>query len=778
MSRDNWGNEFFGKSYVGGNFMSFFDAMSHGMDGGAMRGDMSNESAGMRGWNWTAVHLKAMQFSTAELDIFVSQSLKREIEKVFGVQEKTANGSVQSSQSENIPDGYEIAPSLYGLQKLMRKPNRWIPGSVWQYQLGQHLEVFGVAFALVIPGSNNCPTEMYLIPKPLIDFWPFFRDSIDGGYRVGQLVSGGFKSYSTERAKTYRAMLTKIQNRIYPAEWVIEIGVPHPFWIDDWSNPTDAMSDALQTDLDLNKTRRSVLQNQMMLGPRLSVKPGTVLDANQKEAYLAEMQARNAGPGNAGKSSFDPDGISIETAQYNAKEMEYRASVVDSRDTLLGHRLVSPSMVGLNDASSYASMVATSRVFSRYAMQPIMNMVSDQLCIGLQRWYNSPYDEFSLRLMASTIDDPQLKETQIANDLKSFALKKGEYRKMRQLEPLGDERDEEIAGVNSAAAMPGAPGVPGMPGAPGAGPQMPGQPGEAAGASATGIGAAVNPADSGAVAPETKAAAEYASISRQQFARNSKATKDILYDVRDGEMPAAVAVEMLGSIGYDTERAQRMIDAAVAGNPGGGTDGAETKEGVGMVLKGLPTLRSVSDASHGTGKSWFGANLTGLSRRAVKRASVVLVGKGCLELLRDPHLTVLYPILDGGPETLKTLRRIASGFGPVGCHFTHLEILGDADEESIVARVESPDLEILQGKVSQSVSHSSRHITFRPHVTLARCAVGHGAKLISGLKLGLENVVFQVKNFRVVTGDSVSIVKTSERRPTLEGLRQKSLIED
>ena len=759
MNRFNWTDEAFGKSYVDGQFISSFEALSRGMDGGAMRGGLANETAGMRGWNWTAVHLKAMQFSTAETDVFVSQHLKSEFEKVYGVTEKSGNGSVQSAQSEGIPDGYEIAPSLYGMQKLLRKPNRWTPGRVWQYQLGQHLEIFGAAFILVLPGTNNVPTEMYLIPKPLMTFWPYYNQALSGGWRVGQLVSGGFVNYSKEPARTFRAMLTKIQNKIFPAEWVIEIGVPHPFFIDDWASPSDAMSDTLQTDLDLNRTRRSVLKNQMTLGPRLSLKPGTVLDANQKEAYLAEMQSRNAGPENAGRASFDPDGISVETAQYNAKEMEYRASIVDSRDAILAQRFVSPSMIGLGDASSYAAVVANSRIFSRYALQPIMNIVSDQLCVGLQTWFQPPYDEFSIRMMASTIDDPQLKETQIANDLKSFALKKGEYRKMRQLEPFGDDRDDEIAGNPSAPA-----GAPGMPGAPG----------EASGASATGVGSAMNPSDVGAVdgpaaIAETKSATEYSAISRQQFVRNRKAIADILSDVRDGEMAHGVGVEMLAAIGVESDRAQRMLDATMKGRETSPGD-----SGTKMVLKGVQAMNMASGVTV-TAKNWFGAKLTGKSRRAVMRATATLLSEGCRESGQDPHVKVLYPIGECSPQDIARVRNVASGIGPAGCHFGRVYMLGDSDDAAIVVEVISEELKMFHKAVSQILPSSSRHITYRPHVTMAYVPDSYtGEDFISGLNL--ENVSFSLRSFRI-EGDRTSIIRTAAESPSLSTVSQKTIFD-
>lgn len=397
------------------------------------------------GWNWTAILAKSLQWVLADVSVYIPPHIAELANYTPQIRKSL---DTRAKQNKNIPEDWVIAPPGHIIAKLLSNPNPWVGRESLLFEISQQLECHGVAYVILLPDDRDRPKHMYLIPRGLI--WDVGGTSLhpEGAYQTGQLLARPV-TYNPEKSgspQTMRQMYQWLSNKEFSARYVMQLSYPSLLYRDQWTSPTRMMADTNVTERQLRDSRWATLQKQTSNGPVFKEKPGVTLSPAQKEHILAEHEAKAQGPQNSGAPRWAQDGVEVEMPGYSAREMEYADSTEQNRKELLGQRMTPESVVGLSGSGNYAETIGIVRTWSRFASQPVMDLVTGQMECHLRTFFEYPFDEFSIHMLAGTIDDDQLRQQQLMNEVTATSITIGEFREASGRERFGDERDEKIAG--------------------------------------------------------------------------------------------------------------------------------------------------------------------------------------------------------------------------------------------------------------------------------------------------------------------------------------------
>lgn len=519
----------------------------------------------VRGWNHTAILAKSYQFTLASLTVFCSPEIADFVSS--GRENYRAASRISGIEHFSVPEDWVQAPREYRIARLMRQPNDFEDESIFKFRISQQIETHGVCYILVLPNSEGIPSQLYVIPKYGVQPQPSSTKFPGGSYRTHNLSRNMRPIENSARPSSFAEMLGWLSNKEFDAKYVIPIGLPSIAFMDDFLNPSSAIADVLDTDKEIHRSRRRTLQNQFSQGPMLSEEPGVTMQSDERAQLVEELTAVATGPNNAGAPWWKPAGVSIKNDAHSAREMEYADASVQSRDAVLGQRLVPPGLVGLGDINSHTGVVGIIRTWTRMAGQPLMRIMAGQLTIGLSRFFPEEDRQFQIVMQAANIDDEQLKIAQRQLALSSGTRTVKEWREEDNLEPFGDERDDAIVGTLQAKAQEPA--------------QQPGSPQQAVaqaaaaaadadtpmlqqGAPGIGVGEQDRPA---AQPAESKSVGGLSSLTRSQYKRNRTAIIETLRDVAAGTLAASTARVLLQTIGLSPEEAESLLASVQESKP-------------------------------------------------------------------------------------------------------------------------------------------------------------------------------------------------------------------
>lgn len=538
------------------SLMDIFGAPGHSAIGTSALRDVEQ----LRGWNFTAVVAKALEFSIGNMAVYCPEWMAQAICEKYG-EEYKASKRVSGVEQYNIPEDWVVAPSRHVIAKLMRKPNPWLDQATFFFQLSLQSDIHGVANVLVLPNANGLPSQMWVIPKAAIQPLAPSAKYPEGSYRIGHLSKLSINTYdNNQEPRTMQEMLAKISNREYSAKYIIPVGMSSPLFLDDFLNPSSALSDVLDTDTVIHQSRRASLSKQMTNGPRLEPMPGVTIDNSEWVKIMEEFESQNQGPDKNGNAWKTPNGVKVTNDAKSGREMEFVDSANQSRDHMLGQRQMSAAMLGLGDGGSYAQVVGLIKGNARRVMQPLMRIYAGQLTLGLQRFFEAPQSDFMTVMQCANIDDPEQRMREWGFLKEAGAVKVGEVRNAFNMMPFEDEAaNEKIAGSQEQ---------PGGMNPFGGGSEYDEYGDETAQTDSgepetPGIGAAE-------ASPETMSSLKTSGVesrsvsstmSRREFMRHSKNIMDIVTKFKDGVFGEKTARLMLQTLGLPTESAQEFIDS-------------------------------------------------------------------------------------------------------------------------------------------------------------------------------------------------------------------------
>ena len=398
-------------------------AMSQGQPG-QWASDHAAESRRFTGWHYVAIHAKAKQAAAASCEVFQQPT-------------DDAPHRRHRSHGQEIAAGRAPLPGRHRLVRLLRRPNPWQSGASWRYEIAQQLDLTGTALVAKVRNRAGLPVELYLVPTALAHPIGPSDEHPRGGWRVER---GSSRSVADETL----AGFTALSGTVVAAEDMLVIRWPHPLAKDDGQGPVSAGALWSDTAASLDKSRWSQIGQGIV--PSLLIAPGEDYrpDPEEIDRVLAAIENRFAGPENAGKAMILPPGATVTPLATSAQEMGYGEAFVQLRDAMLALHGTPGVAAGITDGGSYAAFYAALQQFVTLTVQPMLNLIAEELTEQLGAEFGSGLE---IALTAAAIDDPEMLERRLSTDLAARAITKNELRALRGMppHPQGDRWAGEAA---------------------------------------------------------------------------------------------------------------------------------------------------------------------------------------------------------------------------------------------------------------------------------------------------------------------------------------------
>ncbi len=355
---------------------------------------------------------------------------------------KRSKGGKTRASGTSAPLGKEsrrpVRPD-YPLVGLLENPNPQdtLPDLLYEISLQRRLT--SSALLWEVPDKRNIPCELYVIPAALATALPRSAQYPNGAWRVSPLQPSGPFAILPGPVTAGGAVI--------PAEQITQLKSKHPLYRYDGYSPLSA--DAVQLDIleMIDLSRWSAFHQGVTPSAVLEVDP--VKGANIKQADLNALQARldekYAGSANYGKLMVLLGGMALKPWGVAAGEIGFENGWAQIRDFVLSLLGVPKGVVGITEATNYSTLYAALKTFYLLTLRPECQVLGAHLTKFLAwRFHRSLRIDFEL----PALDDPQLLETQLANDLRARARTRNEWRALRNLPPLPGDVGEELVGYS------------------------------------------------------------------------------------------------------------------------------------------------------------------------------------------------------------------------------------------------------------------------------------------------------------------------------------------
>lgn len=529
-----------------------------------------DEARRYTGWNYVGISAVCKLASRATVEIFddrIDQGSRKS--SVDGTRLRVrkslmaSHGSVWKSFAKDSQITQQADPS-FRWWKLLEQPNPWQVGSQLRYTAIQQLRLHGIAMVWNV--KNMFGKTVWRIPIPMALVQAMSpgsrRDMPMGGITVH---SYGWMQTHFRSAVSLNRQLQYVASREISVDDLTIYAYPHPFLPGDGASPTTA----IQSWLDLANQAEVSQADQYDRGPDRKVivtPPEDVVSTEELRAYQKRLD-KMAKETDTGIVVAAHGGVHDLTVSPD--DMGYTQASDTFGSAILGAHGTPKSAVGMNDSMTYGSVSASIRAFGTLSVQSDLDTLADEDTMQM-RAEEGP--AFSVGYPCPPFDDPELKETQLTNDMSAGAITVGEWRIERGKEPFGDERDDLPAGGQAilawtpqGMAQPGAPGGPGAPGQPGAAAGGVAPPAGELGAGLARIMGGADASPRGRLParpvkpPATELGAGLAKIMAGQ-------PKSLLRAVSDRSVrPYVVAVDLDGTLTVDGEYDERTIGAPRTG---------------------------------------------------------------------------------------------------------------------------------------------------------------------------------------------------------------------
>lgn len=333
---------------------------------GGARGALSEGFAIARSWDWEQLFQKAP-------GLYVTGDMKRPYAEHPWVH---APVSVKAENIASVPlrvyrvpkvdpeDEGEPVESSHPLQMAADYPNPDCGGDDIEGGISISLDLYGEAFLLLEPlrageGGAYDPTAG---PK---GWW---------------LVHPGAMQPEIDRATNrVRAwvMSTDSGSKTYPPERIVHIRTPNPYDTYRGLSPLEAARIEAEADHKASRWTEALLENGGDPGGILTTE--TTLDDDQVRVMRQRWRDRHEGPKNAGKIAILHGGLKWQSVATNAKDMEFSAQRLWSREALLAVFGVPKLLVGLIDDVNRATAQTTKRVFWEETLVPRLRRIERAL---------------------------------------------------------------------------------------------------------------------------------------------------------------------------------------------------------------------------------------------------------------------------------------------------------------------------------------------------------------------------------------------------------------
>jgi len=342
--------------------------------------------------------------------------------------------------------------------KLLERPNPWQTGSQLRYTAIQQLRLHGIAFVWNVKNAFGKTVWRFPIPMALATVVSpgSRRDMPMGGISVhsyGWMTERFMQDTMPTKALQYMAA------REISVNDLTIYAYPHPFLPGDGASPTTAVKGWI----DLARQAEKSQADQYDRGPDKKViitPPEDVTDDVGMAAFQKRLD-RQIRESKTGIVVGTHGGIHDLTV--SPEDMGYSEASSVFGNAIMGAHGTPKSAVGMNEGMTYGSVAASIQAFGTLSVQPDLDLLADEDTLQMQ---SEEGDAFSVQYPCPPYDDPELKETQLTNDMAAGAITVGQWNTERGRDLFGDERDEMPAGGEAIKAwqpkqlgQPAAPGI-------------------------------------------------------------------------------------------------------------------------------------------------------------------------------------------------------------------------------------------------------------------------------------------------------------------------------
>ncbi|WP_417744822.1 phage portal protein [Rosistilla oblonga] len=403
--------------------------------------DHSQEANQFNGWNYLGIMPIAKLAASAEVNVYddggdsEAAEKRNKLRSSYGRQWRSFASEEVSVQ---LPKSHELV-------RLLERPHRTMSGAAMRTEIVQQLHLHGIAYVWNIPNKMGKKIVARL-PIPVsvtTPISPGHNNMPMGGLHVQPL---NWIASTFGRAVHSRHMRS-IAGRDIPYEQLSVYQYPHPFLRGAGHSPTEAMGEWLELLDIIDASRREHIRDghepRMLVNPPTDATNSKTLEEYQRrlDALLKTTKSRVVAV-NTGNSS--PINVPVVDMDYGRNWEQV------GRNVLAGHG-TNAAAAGLQEGSTYGSVAAGLLAFSRLTVQSDLDLIAEVDQFTLEPQYG---ENLTIELLAQSIDDPELDEQKITNDITAGCTRVREYRRKRNLPPLGDPRDELLIGTDDLKTNP------------------------------------------------------------------------------------------------------------------------------------------------------------------------------------------------------------------------------------------------------------------------------------------------------------------------------------
>lgn len=345
----------------------------------------------------------------------------------------------QSKSWSEYGNDMQQAEPKFRWWKLINQPNPWQTGSHFRWDCIQQLRIHGMCIVWNVRNGVGKTVWRIVLPKSLLTPIPpnFRADMQYGGVRVSTLQSIG----------AYYGMMASVQpnnqfiaNREIGLSDLSMYSYPHPYLRGDGYSP----SSAGEAWIDILSASAKAQKEQLDFGPRQKVLLNPPSGEASTTGELDSIQRRFDNRVANSKSGiiFTPHG-SATPITLDADEMGYATTHDTLFPAVMGLHGVSKAAAGMSENMTYGSNAVSMAQTIMLAVQPDLDLMADA---DTSVMVAEEGPAFWVEYPVPPMDDAELENQQSQTDLTAGCITVKEYRKRRGLPPLGDERDEMMAG--------------------------------------------------------------------------------------------------------------------------------------------------------------------------------------------------------------------------------------------------------------------------------------------------------------------------------------------
>lgn len=412
--------------------------------------DRQYEARQFVGWNFVAINAVCTLASRATVEIYDDRIETSDRKSAIDYTRSRVRKSLISkhgAQWKSFAKDQAVtqqADPAFRWWKLTEEPNPWQTGSSLRRTCIQQLRLHGIAIVWNVKNAFGKTVWRFPVPMALVS-------TISPGSRPNMPMGGiSVHSYGWMTQRFGQHVMTNKQLQ-YMASREISVNdltiyaYPHPFLPGDGASPTTAVKGWI----DLAKQAEQSQADQYDRGPDKKViisPPEDVVDDAGMRAFQKRID-RQIKESDTGVIVGSHGGVNDLT--ITPEDMGYSEASGVFGTAIMGAHGTPKSAVGMNDGMTYGSVAASIRAFGTLSVQSDLDLLADEDTLQMRA---EEGDALSLAYPSPPFDDPDLKETQLTNDMTAGAITVGEWRIERGMELFGDERDGLPAGGEAIKA--------------------------------------------------------------------------------------------------------------------------------------------------------------------------------------------------------------------------------------------------------------------------------------------------------------------------------------